>query len=228
MSMHDGHRKRLKDRFLKEGLDSFQEINVLELLLFYCIPRVDTNPLAHKLLNEFGSLPNVLEASVEDLQKVDGIGENAATFLSLINSTNRYYRTKKAEGNRIFSEPEDYINLLEPRFTGRKYETVFLLCLDAKSQMICCKAISEGTATGASISVRKVVEVALAANASSVVLAHNHPNGSALPSKEDEQITRRLAKALAEVDVVLVDHVLFSDTDCTSFAQSSHYNAHDY
>lgn len=228
MSMHDGHRKRLKDRFLKDGLDNFQEINVLELLLFYCIPRVDTNPLAHKLLDEFGSLPNVMEASVEDLKKVEGIGENAATFLSLINSVNRYYRTKKAEGTRIFTEPEHYINLLEPKFTGRKNEIVFLLCLDAKSQFICCKPISEGTATGASISVRKVVEVALAANASSVILAHNHPNGSALPSKEDELITRRLAKALAEVDVVLVDHVLFSDTDCTSFALSSHYNASDY
>ena len=228
MSMHDGHRQRLKDRFLKDGLDNFQEINVLELLLFYCIPRIDTNPLAHRLLDEFGSLPNVLEASVEDLRKVEGIGENAATFLSLINSVNRYYRTKKAEGARVLSRPEHYINLLEPKFTGRKYEMVFLLCLNAKSEFICCKLISEGTATGASISVRKVVEVALAANASSVVIAHNHPNGSALPSKEDEQITRRLAKALSEVDVVLVDHVLFSDTDCTSFALSSHYCIGDY
>lgn len=223
MSMHSGHRQRLKDRFLQEGLDNFQEVNALELLLFYCIPRKDTNELAHELLNEFGSFTNVMEASVEELQKVKGIGNNAAAFLSLINATNRYYRTKKAEGTETVSQIDQYVAILEPRFTGRKNETVFLLCLDAKSKIICCKQIGEGTATSAHISVRKVVEAALAVNATSVILAHNHPGGYAMPSKADEETTYRVAKALMDVDVTLLDHVIFSDSDYTSLVQSAHY-----
>lgn len=227
MSIHNGHRQRLKERFLDEGLDHFQEVNALELLLFYCIPRVDTNVLAHELINEFGSFPNVMEASVEELRKVKGIGDNAATFLSLINAANRYYRIKKAEGTDTISKPEQYIAILEPRFAGKRYETVYLLCLDAKSKIICCKQIGEGTATSAAISVRKVVEAALAVNAASVVLAHNHPGGFAMPSKADEESTYRISKALMDVDVRLIDHVIFSDTDYASFIEQAHYRLQD-
>ncbi len=227
MSIHSGHRQRLKERFLNEGLDHFEDINVLELLLFYSIPRIDTNELAHELINEFGSFPNVMEASVEDLKKVKGIGDNAATFISFINAVNRYYRIKKAEGSETISKPEQYIAILEPRFTGRKNETVFLLCLDPKSKIICCKQVGEGSATSAHISVRKVVEAALAVNAASVVLAHNHPGGFAIPSKADEETTYRIAKALSDVDVVLLDHVIFSDTDYSSLVESAHYRLQD-
>lgn len=223
MSVHSGHRQRLKDRFLQEGLDNFQEINALELLLFYCIPRKDTNELAHELLREFGSFANVMEASVEDLEKVNGIGHNAATFISLIHATNRFYRIKKAEDTDTISQVDQYVAVLEPRFAGRKNETVFLLCLDAKSKIICCKQIGEGTATSAHISVRKVVEAALSANATSVILSHNHPGGYAMPSKADEETTFRVAKALSDVDVTLLDHVIFSDVDYTSLVQSAHY-----
>lgn len=227
MSIHSGHRQRLKDRFLREGLDNFQEVNALELLLFYCIPRIDTNELAHELLNEFGSFANVMEASVEDLKKVKGIGDNAATFLTLINAVNRFYRIKKAEGTTTVSKIEEYVSVLEPRFTGRKNETVFLLCLDAKSKIICCKQVSEGSVTSAHISVRKVVEAALSVNASAVILSHNHPGGYAMPSKADEETTYRVAKALSDVDVVLLDHVIFSDSDYTSLVQSAHYRVQD-
>ena len=227
MSIHSGHRQRLKDRFLREGLDSFQEVNVLELLLFYCIPRKDTNVLAHELLDAFGSLPNVMEASVEELRKINGMGDSAATFLTLINAANRYYRVKKAERSEVISKPEQYISILEPRFCGRKNEVVFLLCLDAQNKVICCKQLVEGTTTSAHISVRKVVEAALAVNATSVVLSHNHPGGFAIPSKADEDTTYRIAKALEDVDVTLVDHVIFSDADFSSFVESAHYRVPD-
>ena len=136
---------------------------------------------------------------------------------SLINAVSRYYWTKKGDGTRQITKRDDYIEVLEPRFVGRKNETVFLLCLDAKSQVICCKQISEGTATGAIITVRKIVEVALAANASSVIIAHNHPNGILAPSKDDEQVTRRLALALENIEVKLIDHVLFAGSGNISF-----------
>lgn len=225
--MHSGHRQRLKDRFLQEGLDNFQEINALELLLFYCIPRKDTNEIAHELINEFGSFTNVMEASVEELQKVKGVGHNAATFIGLVNSVNRFYRIKKAEGTSVINKIDEYVAVLEPRFAGRKHETVFLLCLDAKSKIICCKQLTEGTVTSAHISVRKVIEAALAANASSVILAHNHPGGLAMPSKADEDTTYRVAKALSDVDVSLLDHVIFSDSDYTSMVHSAHYRVQD-
>ena len=237
MSIHSGHRQRLKDRFLNEGLDHFQEVNVLELLLFYVIPKQDTNPVAHELLKEFGSLTNVLEASEDtwfgdevtpalfrdELSKVKGIGPSAATFISLVHSINRYYNIKKSDVKEQILKPEQYISILGSRFLGKKNELVFILCLDANSSVICCRMLEDGTTTSAHISVRKVIEAALAVNATSVVLAHNHPGGYAIPSKADTETTKRLANALSEVEVQLVDHIIFSDTDCCSVMESSSY-----
>lgn len=223
MSVHDGHRQRLRERFLTDGLDHFDEINVLELLLFYCIPRKDTNEIAHKLLDQFGSLPNVLDAPAEELRKVKDIGDNAATFLSLISSVNRYYQMKKAEQTGILTSIEQCNSYLVSKFLGRRNETVYLLCLDAKCKVICCRQVGEGTVNSAGISVRKIVEVALAVNATSVVLAHNHPSGIALPSAEDIHTTQQVANALKAVDVTLVDHIVVADDDYVSLALSGLY-----
>ena len=132
MSIHEGHRQRLKDRFLREGLDNFDELYVLELLLYYCIPRKDTNPIAHALLNAFGSLTGVFEATAAELERVPGISHNAATFLNLIHQTGRYYQVKRAETGDILRTIDQCGSYLVPRFYGRENETVFLLCLDAK------------------------------------------------------------------------------------------------
>ena len=139
MSVHTGHRQRLKERFLKEGLDHFDEHQVLELLLFYCIPRVDTNPIAHALLHRFGSLAQVLEAPVGELEKMPGIGHNAAVFLSLITAAGRYYQVNCASRNVILTSVEACGRYLMPFFYGRRNETVYLLCLDAKCKVLCCK-----------------------------------------------------------------------------------------
>ena len=131
MSIHKDHRQRLRDRFLKEGLDNFDELYVLELLLFYCIPRVDTNPIAHRLLDYFGSLNNVLNATAEELEKVEGIGKNTSTFLSLITQVGRYYQVKQTNPGKILRTIDQCGNYLVPYFFGREQETVFMLCLDA-------------------------------------------------------------------------------------------------
>ena len=220
MSIHDGHRQRLKQRFLEEGLDSFTEIQALELLLFYCIPRKDTNPIAHALINRFGSLSQVLEAPVEELTKIPGISLNAATLLHLHRQMARYYLVNRITKNTILSTIEDCAAYLMPHFYGRKMETVFLLCLDAKCKVLCCKEVGEGSVNSAGISVRKIVETALNANATTVVLAHNHPSGVALPSDEDIQTTRRIAGALNAVEIHLADHIIVADDDYVSMAQS--------
>ena len=225
MSIHDGHRQRLKERFCKEGLDHFDEHQVLELLLFYCIPRADTNPIAHELLQRFGSLSQVLEAPVEELEKVKGIGHNAAVFLSLITAAGRYYQVNCASRNVILTTVEACGRYLMPFFYGRRNETVYLLCLDAKCKVLCCKEIGEGSVNSAGVPIRRIVETALAANATSAVLAHNHPSGIALPSDADIQTTRRVAAALNAVEIGLIDHIVVADDDYVSLTQSGFYRA---
>lgn len=224
MSIHDGHRQRLKKRFLEEGLDSFAEVNVLEILLFYCIPRRDTNPIAHALLSRFGSLANVLEAPVEELMKVEGISENSATYLSLTTAVGRYYMMNKASQNTVLDSIEKCGAYLCPVFVGMRNETVYLLCLDAKCKVLCCREVSEGSANAAGISIRKIMEIALSANATTVLLAHNHPSGLALPSGEDIQTTKNVSAALRAVDIQLADHIIVSDDDFVSLAQSGFYD----
>lgn len=223
MSIHSGHRQRLRERYIAEGLDSFTDIQVLELLLFYCIPRQDTNALAHQLLKRFGSLSQVLETAPEELQTVEGIGEKAAMFLHLLPDVSRYYATDKAKRTKILKTTEECGAYLMAQFDGRSNETVFLLCLDAKCKVLCCPEISEGSVNCAGVPIRRVVATALAVNATTVVLAHNHPSGLALPSKEDVQTTRRLAAALDAVEVVLADHIVVADDEFVSMAQSGYY-----
>ena len=223
-SVHKGHRERLKQRFLEEGLDNFTDIQVLELLLFYAVPQRDTNPIAHELLERFGSLSQVLEAPGEELKKVDGIKGNAATLLALVTQLCRYYQVDSAQRTEILNSLEACGAYLLPRFFGRIRETVFLLCLDAKCKVICCKELGEGSVNAASISIRKVVETALNANATSVILAHNHPSGLALPSEEDVLTTKRLYAALQAVDIVLADHLVVADGDYVSMAQTPRYD----
>lgn len=226
MSIHDGHRQRLKERFLRDGLDGFTDIQVLELLLFYAIPVRDTNPLAHALLERFGSLAGVMDAPVEKLMQVDGIREHTATLIKLSKAMGRCYDLSKQGELRILPTVEACGDYLKPFFKNRKNETVFLLSLDAKLKVLECREVGEGSINYASVPVRRVVEMALAAGASSVVLAHNHPSGIALPSGDDVQTTRRLAAALSAVEINLVDHVIVADDDYVSLVQSG-YNFDD-
>lgn len=226
MSIHDGHRQRLKERFLKQGLDGFTEIQMLELLLFYAIPIKDTNPIAHELLNRFGSLAKVMDAPVEKLMQVDGIKEHAGTLIKLAKAMSRAYEVSKQGEERILPTIEACGDYLKPYFRDRKNETVFLLFLDAKLKVLDCLEVGEGSVNYASVPVRRVVEMALEAGASSVVLAHNHPSGIALPSGDDIQTTRRVAAALSAVEIELVDHIIVADGDYVSLVQSG-YNFQD-
>ena len=223
MSVHAGHRKRLKERFRQEGLDSFDELHVLELLLFYCIPQKDTNLLAHELLDRFGSLPQVLEATAEELEKVPGVGEHVSTLLTLITDISRYYMVSRSARFDVLLTNEQCGDYLLPYFVGRRDETVFMLCLDAKCKVLCCKEVGRGSVNSAGVPVRRVVETALGVNATTVILAHNHPSGLAIPSSEDIITTRRIAIALDAVGIVLADHIVGADDDVVSMVDSAYY-----
>ena len=221
-NLHSGHRDRLKKRFLQQGLDGFTDVQALELLLFYSIPRQDTNPIAHRLLNHFGSLSQVLEAPPEELTRVGGIGENSALLLNLINQMGRFYLVDKAKRERVLPTIEDCARYMQPYFYSRRTETVFLLCLDAKCKPLCCKEVGEGSVNSAGISVRKIVETALREGATTVVLGHNHPSGIAIPSAEDIQTTCRIAAALKSVEIHLADHIVVAEDDYVSMVQSGY------
>lgn len=227
MSIHDGHRQRVKDRFRKDGLDNFNELHALELLLFYCIPQGDTNPLAHELIDRFGSLPQVLEAPAHELEKVKGIGAHASTLLNLTAQITRFYNVNRDDRKMILSTTTLCGNYLKSHFIGRRDETVFLLCLDAKCKLLSCNLVGEGSVNSAGLSIRKIVETALGMNATSVVLAHNHPSGIAVPSAEDITTTRRVAMALDAVGITLADHIVVAGNDFVSLLQSNYYRPED-
>ena len=227
MSLHAGHRQRLKDRFRAEGLDNFSERHVLELLLFYAVPQRDTAPMAQALLDRFGSLPQVLEATVEELEKVSGIGPNAATLLALSTAISRYYLVRRSVNTAVLDSAEACSEYLMQHFHGRRNETVFLLCMDAKCKLLSCKEVGEGSVNSANIPIRRVVEMALAVNATTVILAHNHPSGIALPSGEDILTTKKLAAALNAVEICLADHIVVADDDYVSLYESGLYRPED-
>lgn len=222
-TVHEGHRGRLRQQFLNGGLDSFSDIQVLELLLTYAIARKDVNPLAHTLLNRFGSLSAVLDAPVPELQKVDGVGENTALLLHLIPKLLRRYSIDQNPTNMIVDTTEKAGNYLASFFFGVRQECVYLLCLDAKCKILDCRMLFEGSINTVEISVRKVVESALYRGATSVILAHNHVSGIALPSKEDEDTTRTLYMALQTVNILLADHIVVADGDFVSMADSGFF-----
>ena len=217
---HDGHRKRLKARFIKSGLDDFEPHNVLELLLFYSVPRKDTNPLAHRLINRFGSLSGVFDAKPEELMKVDGITENTAVLISMVPQVARKYLEDKAEAKNVIGSFFDIGTYLMPKFVGRTVETVMLASLDNKNKIISCSIVAEGESDRANLSKRKIMEEAMRVDATRVILAHNHPRGFAVPSAEDIYLTEEIYSLLKTVGIELVDHIIFAEDDFVSLAAS--------
>ena len=210
----------MKARYKDHGLDNFNDVNVLELLLFYAIPRKDTNEIAHALLEHFGSLDRVLEASIPELEAVPGVGESSALLISLIPQIMRRYLTVKESCVSTIFGSTDAGRYLVPRLMFEKDEKLLLLCLDAKKSVISCVNLGSGVVNAVDVNVRKVVENAVRHRANTVILAHNHPGGVALPSREDERLTIEIAAALKLVGIPLVDHIIVAGDDYVSFADS--------
>ncbi len=161
MGTHDGHRARMKARFVRSGLDNFDDHSVLELLLFYAVPRRDVNELAHALLDHFGTLDAVFEASFEDMMRVPGVGENVATLLTLVPQVSRRYQLAKRRQQKLLRSSEEAGQYLVPLYLYERAEVVYLLCLDAKGGLISCREVGRGVVNAAEVSVRTIVETAL-------------------------------------------------------------------
>ncbi len=222
MGIHDGHREKMRQRFLCGGLEPFADHEALELLLYFAIPRRDTNPIAHALMERYGSLSAVLSAPVEDLQKVPGVGESAAVLLNLAAQIARKARLADAGQETILNSTEKAGGYLLERFSGESRERIYQLCLDRKGKLLACKSLGEGGVASADLNIRKLVENALLTSASAVILSHNHPSGVALPSSDDYVATDRVQTALATIGVTLTDHIIVADGDFVSMADSGY------
>lgn len=220
MNEHVGHRDRLRRRFLTHGLDTLQDHEVLELLLFYAQPRKDVNGLARTLLKHFGSIAAVLEAPIGELKAVGGIGDNAAILLQLITPLSRRYLLSRAEKSVCLTSSVACGEYLLPYFFGATEERVYLLCLDAKCKVLACRLLQTGSVNSAAVPIRKAAEVAIACNASAVVLAHNHTSGLALPSRADIEVTELLKATLEPLEIQLVDHIIVADGEYVSMMDS--------
>lgn len=224
-SIHQGHRKRAKEEFLARGLNGMSDHRVLELLLFYAIPQGDVNPLAHALVDHFGGLEGVFHATVDQLTQVKGVGLNTATLIQLVPAVAGYYMGRQAEVNTVLTESWQFRELLMPLFFSQRNEMAYLMCLDGKNKLIAYRQLGEGVVDKLSLSVRKVVDVAVSCDAVRVVLAHNHVSGVAIPSNADIETTRMLWKFLKQIGIELFDHFIIAGEDMVSMRDTGFFNS---
>ena len=212
---------RLRDRFRKDGcdLDHFEPHNTLELLLFYCAPQKDTNELAHLLIDEFGSISGVFDASYEELIKVNGVGEYTATCLKMIPALFRVYEQDRVKDEVVLDSAEKAGRYFVPKFIGRTEELVFVACLDSECKVKCCEVVNHGTVSAATVNVRKIAEYAMKYNATNVIIAHNHPYGLAVASPEDIMTTDAIYYALQLIGIDLTDHIIVAKDKAVSLAE---------
>ncbi len=219
-SIHTGHRKRMLASYLRTGLEGFSDVETLEFLLGYAISRCDVNPIAHALLQEFGDLSRVLNAPVQQLVKVPGVGERTAALIRLVAELWSKSETSRYANSVFLRSTREIGDYLAPRSVGLREERAWLLSLDAKCKLIECRELCRGAVNAVNLPFRKLVEAALLANASSVILAHNHTTGTMIPSLEDVEYTRDALRALQLVDVILNDHFVLCDGSYLSMRAS--------
>ena len=214
---HAGHRERLRRRFRQAGLEAFAPHEVLELLLTYAIPRRDTKPIAYALINHFESLHAVLQASAEDLMTVEGIGENAATLISLMMPLFRAYRRSVEATVDVISNYFQAVRYCEALFEGERFEKFYVICLGTGMKRLNTVLISSGDVTEVRVYARHVVSALTQCGALGALITHNHPSGLAKPSEEDIALTNSIAQLLDGMGIKLYDHIIAAPTETFSF-----------
>lgn len=216
---HTGHRQRLKKKFIENGLDFFETHEALEMYLFYAIPRRDTNPLAHRLLDRYGTIAGVCDAPIDELEKEFGLSESAAVFLKMLPQMSRLYNESKISYDNPI-ELDKVGDMFMTKFIGRTNEEVALMLGDAKGKMIYFNIVAKGSLNSTDLPVRKIVDLALRHNAKTAFIAHNHPSGSALPSPSDLEATKFIRETLLAIGVNLIDHYIITNEDYVSLRDS--------
>ncbi len=230
--VHDGHRLRMKERLVNDGLSGFSGHEALEMLMYYAIPYKNTNDLGHAIEDTFGSLVNALDAPYGDLVKVPGLTPHMATLVYLVGEMCRRYQQEQYTLGTQLYDTAQICRHVAPYFTGQREESVVLVAMDNKRKVLNTTRVFRGSVNAAEMNVRLAVRQLLQDNATQVVLAHNHPNGFAIPSRADVETTAHFVKVLADLDIRLIDHIIVSEGDCLSMADSREtaqlFNPHQY
>lgn len=208
--IHAGHRQRMKERFLAGGLDGFSDHEVLELALFYAIPRKDVNELSHRLIERFGSYQGVFDADFEEICGVEGIGENAATLIKLMAAAWQRYALGNRDQPFIYDTLKKVGTYAVKLYIGVSVEKLYAMLFDNKMMLLDTVMLAEGAVNSVRVSARTIIEKAIKKNASSIILIHNHPNGVPYPSEEDQNFSLHLKSLLSNLDITLIDHIIVS------------------
>lgn len=218
-SLHLGRRQRVRERYLSEGLDTFKDHEVLELLLYYCVPKRDTNPTAHAILKEYGTISGLFEADPRDISRRCGVSVSTAILLALAGPLTRRYLSQRWGERPILSSSTRAGEYAVSLFAGRPYEVFFVICLDSQNRVNHAALVHEGTLNEAPVYPRLIVEAALRHRANSVILSHNHPGGSLTASGPDLDVTKRIRSALFPLSIKVVDHIIVAGEQFASLAE---------
>ena len=223
---NQGHRERIKEKFLKNGIDGFAEYEILELLLTYCIPRKDTKPIAKDLLNKFKTLDNVFKADFDKLSVIDGLGNNSIAFLKLIGDLPSIIykdelKNKKLVNKEILkiSNKDILLNYLRNKIGYEEIEKFYVIYLSSSNEVIEFEENSVGTLDRSSVYPREIYKKVINLNAKSIILAHNHPSDNITPSKSDIELTNEIAKGLKNFGALLIEHIIITKNSYFSFLE---------
>lgn len=219
-NIHKGHREKVKQRYIESGLGSMPDHNIIEMLLFFGIPQKDTNPIAHELIDRFGSFSGVLEASVTELKSVKGMTESAACLLTLFLPVYKRYVSDLRKKKLQFKNAKEIADYLRPLYLDTNNERIYALCFDLQDRLIACRIVGEGDIDSSSFDVRKLASIVLEVRAKKVILSHNHPNGTLVPSDGDSKVTKYAFDLLDLLKVQLIDHIIVTDSSYFSMVKS--------
>ena len=219
---HVGHRSRLRERFLKTGIEGMADYEVVELLLTLAVPRKDVKEPAKKLIQHFGNLKNILDAPVEELRKIESIGTVTPIALKIIKAAATLYLQQSVENREVLSQPDKIADFWRMRIGGLNNEVFQVGYLDSGYRLMRdgIETLEEGTIDRANVYPRKMIETALRHGAASLILAHNHPNGNIQPSEQDKILTQAFVLAAEAVQLKIVDHLIVSADDVFSFRKA--------
>lgn len=216
-NIHEGHRKRLRDQVAKSGLDGMPEYQVLEYMLSFVVPQKDTNVLAHNLINRFGDLPRVLESSTASLTEVDGIGEVVAHFLANFRRMYEYYQREKGKSITTIGTPREAKNYMACFLRYKLIEELYLVGVDGKNKVVFSQKISSGTSNKNNVSIRMITDLVMQYKVDAILVAHNHPDGEAVPSMDDDRFTRALFCTMGINGIKLLDHLIITNDSYYSY-----------
>ncbi|MEG1886676.1 MAG: DNA repair protein RadC [Oscillospiraceae bacterium] len=223
MGSHDGHRKRMREKFLNGGIEAMAPHEILEFVLYGSVPQKNTNELGHALIKEFESVAGVLEAPYEQLLKVDGVGPVIATNIKFQLEFIKMYLAGTRGNIKILNSTTKIVDFLQSRYLAYRNEVTSVICLDSKFNLLGFDKLAEGDIGSVGFSTRRVMEFVIKYNASAVVIAHNHPGGTAIPSPADAVATGQLVEVLNTVSAQLIDHIIVSDDGCVSMRSSEKF-----